>query len=762
MMLRKDWGIQSRVLFVALAPVIATATALALYFTLLRYNDVESALRQRGLAMGRQLAPAAQYGLFSGNTTELNHLIQALSREPDVSAISVYDPSGKLLTSTGKALASPSPTGLVDGWQGQSGNGNTLSFHSKVLASSQPFDDPFSQKATFPDNKRVLGSVTIELSRNNLLAKKREILLFTLGAAALILLVAGYIARRLGRDISEPVIALDYAVRQIRDGWMATRVRNHPAGTLRSLEDGINLMAAALEKAQQRSTEALMSSDTRLRQQSDFASALLEAQSNAGVCLITVEEGRIVFANQAAASFAGRTIEDLLSLSPYDVAAPEERDELNRLAKQAVNQSSEYSRIEVTVLTPEGIVRYAEIAAFMTMRSGTRQIVFLGVDVTQRKKASIELMAAHKLLQLQKEEAERASAAKSRFIAAASHDLRQPLHALSLFSDQLQEKISTPAQSLLSNQISAAIDNMSELLESLLSISKLDLMSLQPEIRAIKVWPLLMQVAEAHLNTAKAKRLRLTVVPTSLWISSNARYLSHILGNLISNATRYTHQGGIVIGARRSGCNVRIEVWDTGIGIEPEHTPFLFQEFYQVANPERDSSKGLGLGLAIVERVANILGCQIGVRSVPGVGSMFSVLIPQADTNVAAQNISTTPNNDLRILLAIADIYQSAELTVLMEKWGYSIVALPPEGVVFPTGERLPDLVLCDVSSGLDIDQISGFQSPSTIPIIIVADKDEPIPDRFDGHDYTILNLPLKPAKLRALILHQVAQKTRV
>ena len=219
-MLKKERGIQARVLFVALAPVMATAMALALYFTLLRYNDVESSLRQRGFAMSRQLAPAAQYGLFSGNNAELNRLIQALSHEPDVSAITVYDQHGTLLATTGKALASPSPIGLANGWQGQSENGKVLSFHSKVFASALPLDDPFSEKASIPARDRILGSITIELSLDNLLAKKRQILFFTLAATMLILLVAGYIARRLARDISEPVLALEDSVRKIREGLL--------------------------------------------------------------------------------------------------------------------------------------------------------------------------------------------------------------------------------------------------------------------------------------------------------------------------------------------------------------------------------------------------------------------------------------------------------------------------------------------------------------------------------------------------------------
>ena len=759
----KERGIETRVLLVALAPVIATAVALMLYFTLLRYNDVEAALRQRGFAMTRQLVAATQYGLFSGNVAELNRLARVLAREPGVSAITIYDRHGMPLAAVGSPLASPPPSGLMNGWNGDSKNGNTLSFHNKVFASPLPLDDPYSVKPSTPVPDLMLGSITIELSRNELVARKREILLFTVGAALFILLIAGLIARRLGRDITEPVLALENAVNKIREGLLGTRVRPHPAGTLRMLEEGINTMAAVLEQAQKRSTEALISSNTQLQQQSDFANALLEAQSSAGICLIIIDDWKIVFANQAALDFSGRSREELEHIKFSDVLAPQDKDEFDHQYQLILQGKALSSRIEVKLVTPDGTERWAEAVTF-TIHSGNRRLVaMLGIDITQRKRDAQQLLKAHEALREKKEEAERSSTAKSRFLAAASHDLRQPLHALALFSGQLHEHITTPVQSRLAGQMDAAIDNMSGLLESLLDISKIDLASTRPDIRVIELGPLLERIAAAHQHVAESRQLRLSVGKTSLRVLSAPDYLSRIVSNLLSNALRYTEQGAILVGARRSGENVRIEIWDTGIGIEEKHLPFLFQEFYQVGNPERDPRKGLGLGLAIVHRLTGVLGHKIGVRSRPGAGSVFTILVPRAKAeDTAAPDITDAGKSDVRLLLAIENETQQIELALMLKNWGYSVLSCQAAEVAraLQPDHALPDLIVCDQSYMNQIDQNLKLRTASEVPIICITDDAEPSYREWHGCPYFTLATPVKPSRLRALILHVLPERT--
>ena len=758
----KERGIETRVLLVALAPVIATAVALTLYFTLLRYNDVEMALRQRGFAMTRQLVAAAQYGLFSGNVTELNRLAQVLAREPDVSAITIYDQHNRPLAASGIPFASPPPSGLTDGWNGDSKNGKTLSFHNKVFASPLPLDDPYTAKPSTSIRDLMLGSITIELSRNELVARKREILLFTVGAALLILLIAGLIARRLGRNITEPVLALENAVNKIREGLLGARVQPHPAGTLRMLEEGINTMAAVLEQAQKRSTEALISSNTQLQQKSNFANALLEAQSNAGICLIIIDNWKIVFANQAALDFSGRRREELEHMNVSDILVLQGKEEFDRQYLRILQGETLSSRIEVNLATPNGEDRWAEAVTF-TINSGSRHLVaMLGVDTTQRKRDAQQLLKAHEILQAQKEEAELASAAKSRFLAAASHDLRQPLHALTLFAAQLQEHITTPVQSRLARQIDAAIGNMSGLLESLLDISKIDLATMRPDIRPVELGPLLERIAATHRYAAENKQLRLSVRRTSLRVLSDPDYLSRIVSNLLSNALRYTGQGAILIGARRAGDNIRIEIWDTGIGIEEKHFPFLFQEFYQVANPERDARKGLGLGLAIVHRLAGVLGHKIDVRSKPGAGSVFTVRVPRAKAEDARLDSPASGKQGARILLAIDNEVQQTGLTLMLKSWGYSVLSSQASEVarVLEPDHALPDLIVCDQPCMNRIDQSLKLRAAAEIPLICLTDGAEPAYREGHGGPYFTLAAPVKPSRLRALILHVLQGKT--
>lgn len=746
----------ARVLFVTLVPVIVTAVALSLYYALVRYSDVEEALRQRGIAMARQLAIAAQYGLFSGNIGELNRLALVLSHEPDVSSIAIYDRHNVMLAAIGGPFGSLPPAKLKDGWNGHGEQGKTLSFHNKVFASSVPFEDSYSEKKPTPESNLLLGSVTVELSRNTLIVRKWEILIFTLGAALLILFIAGLIAYRLGRDVSEPIMALEAAVNKIRAGLLGTRVQPHSAGTLRRLEEGINSMAAALELAQMRNAEELSHSNTRLQQQNDFARALLEAQSNAGVRMAILEEGKVIFCNQAALDAISLRNEDLPFIKLSDVLAPTEGNQFESQYLRLLRGETLSSRMEVKLITPDGSESWAEASSFAITQGNRRQVVVLAVDITQRKLGAQRLQEAHEILQTQKEDAERSSVAKSRFIASASHDLRQPLHALMLFVDQLQQLPVAPELSSIVNQIAMATDNISNLMESLLRISRIDLETRKPDIRPLKLEPLLAEIAATHSEAIRHKGLRLDIAKTSLWIFTDPKYLTRIVSNLIGNALRYTEQGRILIGARRENGNVRIEIWDTGIGIGEDHLPFIFNEFYQVENPERDSRKGLGLGLAIVDRIAKALGHEISVRSKLGAGSVFMIHAPRAEPAETGTSDGPVNQKATRILLSINNENTRIELSSLLRRWGYSVQS-------FADAERddigdPPDLIICDgqfVSAPEDDEKHSGFRG---IPIITIDQFQQQICQTVDARFSASIAVPVRPAQLRALILHLLAR----
>ncbi|MBF0392167.1 MAG: hypothetical protein HQL38_05755, partial [Alphaproteobacteria bacterium] len=227
-------------------------------------------------------------------------------------------------------------------------------------------------------------------------------------------------------------------------------------------------------------------------------------------------------------------------------------------------------------------------------------------------------------------EAVRANLAKSRFLAAASHDLRQPWQALRLFLDVLLLRLKDPKDREVAEKAGQALEGGESLLSALLDVSVLEAGTVRTEIRAVPVLPLLIRLAQECEPQAAQKGLALSVVPCGAEITTDPVLLLRILRNLMTNAIRHTARGRILLGCRHRAGGLRIEVWDTGPGIPPAEMERIFEDFYQIENAERDRNKGLGLGLSIVRRMALLLDHGIDVRSRPGRGSMFAVIVALA------------------------------------------------------------------------------------------------------------------------------------
>ncbi len=225
---------------------------------------------------------------------------------------------------------------------------------------------------------------------------------------------------------------------------------------------------------------------------------------------------------------------------------------------------------------------------------------------------------------------EQASQAKTRLLAAASHDLRQPLHALTLFSEGLARDEPDPARQQRIRHVRECVASLDHLFAELLNISQIDAGVLQPRHSDFALDRLFDDVSRNFRPVAEAQHLRLVVRHTDLWVRSDYFMLSRIVGNLVANAVRYTPHGGVLVAARRRGPRVRIDVIDTGIGIAPEHQQRIFDEFYQVRSGAETAGRGTGLGLATVQRLAGLLGLQIGLTSAPGRGARFHFEVPMA------------------------------------------------------------------------------------------------------------------------------------
>ncbi|AXS78793.1 ATP-binding protein [Dechloromonas sp. HYN0024] len=345
----------------------------------------------------------------------------------------------------------------------------------------------------------------------------------------------------------------------------------------------------------------------------------------------------------------------------------------------------------------------------------------------------------------QKDAAERANTAKSRFLAAASHDLRQPLHALSLFSADLQRQVRhgrTPTElPRLAEQIAASTSMLGELLDSLLDISRLDVAGIKPDRRPFPLQPLFERINNSFRRAAADRNIALRFRPTELWANTDPLLVDRMIANLVSNALRYTSPGGrVLVSARRRGDQILIEVRDSGIGIAREHQAAIFAEFYQVGNTAREHNKGLGLGLSIVDRLARALDIQVALRSRVGEGTTFSLRLAAASPLAEAdQPASQPPSGDSVHCMGDSEDMQAC--IELLKSWGYAVSTARGEAT-----QALPKNAVLIIDGG-EAETLSAAQATGN-PLIVLADTGgEPLPP--GAH---LLPTSVRPAKLRALI----------
>lgn len=378
-------------------------------------------------------------------------------------------------------------------------------------------------------------------------------------------------------------------------------------------------------------------------------------------------------------------------------------------------------------------------------------------------------------LRKKKEEAENATLAKSRFLASASHDLRQPTHALGMFVARLAQLPHDVQTVKLIGNLEASVQAMQDLLNGLLDVSRLDAQAVQVQAQPIALEDLFDQLRSGLGMTANDKGLRLKVRPTTVWVMSDPTLLYRILLNLVSNALRYTHKGGVLVACRvrRDAEIARIEVWDTGMGIAPEHHESIFKEFFQVENPERDRRKGLGLGLNIVHRTAALLGHRLQFNSSLGHGTRFIVDVALAPVGAnGRKNAITGPSqNDelfgLRILVVEDDALSREALATLLESWAATVdrVENLPEALALVKAGPRPDVIVSDYRlpdgvNGMDAIAQIRIEANSEIPACLVSGDTDPglmLAARDAG--LTLLHKPVRPAKLRSFLRRLVVRR---
>jgi signal transduction histidine kinase/CheY-like chemotaxis protein len=410
-------------------------------------------------------------------------------------------------------------------------------------------------------------------------------------------------------------------------------------------------------------------------------------------------------------------------------------------------------------------LRRREFAALEAERRSNEALL---EEIARRESLETALTVEKNAAERARDAAEAASRAKSRFLAAASHDLRQPMHALSLFAATLVERLRYPEVRQIADQMQASIISLTSLFDSLLDISKLDAGTIHTRVVSFRLQEIFDNVRRDFSGRAANKGIRFRVVPSAAVVRSDPLLLERIVRNLAANAVNYTKQGGIVIGARRRGKRMRIEVWDSGPGIPIEEQQRIFEEFYQIANPERDRSKGLGLGLAIVKRLAELLDHPIDVRSEAGRGAVFVVTVPrgvlrqQHPVDAASAPMDTLHGSAERLVVLIEDerIIREATQTLLSD-WGCKVIASASAADARAQLEEMgrpPDLIIADYrlaggTTGIDAILTIQGESGAAIPaVLITGDAATDYLKQAQERGYPVLHKPVAPAKLRALI----------
>lgn len=632
----ESWGIRSRVILVAVLPMLVLALLLTGLYTTSRLADLEEAYNARGMAFARQLVAASEYAVFSGNRDALQRLTAAIQTEEGVTSVMVVDRLGKALALSGEPTVSQSARPVaIDAPPGAYRDGVTVRIVEPIVPASVRLDEDLITASISDsdgsDSQPILGHVVLELSRDHLDASRME-LLRTGGLTILIVLLATLLlAVKMSNGVSSPIRQVASTVNRIGQGRFNERVPIVGGGSLRKLAEGVNDMAS-------------------------------------------------------------------------------------ELAGMHVNMQR---RIE---------------------------------DATSE-------------LRTRKEEAERANMAKSRFLAVASHDLRQPMHALGLFIGEFSQQQLDARSKYLLQQVTASAEAMEDLLDSLLDISRLDAGALEPRIRPFPLQPLLDRVEASQRPIADEKGLELKIRPTPAWTLSDPVLCERILSNLVSNAVRHTRTGRVLVACRRRGNTLRIEVRDSGGGIPLESQTIIFQEFVQLDNPGRTRERGLGLGLAIVRKLTDLLSHPLHLNSAPGRGSVFAVEIPTCaphPEHVSESDHIREPGDvhGLKVAVIDNDPLALAAIEGLLLSWNCKVIACSDHDSVVDALSRHgpPQVVISDYrlgesESGLHAIAALRQRFGETLPAALITGDTAPQTlDSARKAGLPVLRKPVRPARLRALL----------
>ncbi len=480
-------------------------------------------------------------------------------------------------------------------------------------------------------------------------------------------------------------------------------------------------------------TESKRMHEALRRSEEKLSLALASAQ--AGTFDWDVATGRIIWSPESYRIFGLDPEGDAPTTQTWLGAVhPEDREALLAYRAASIAERRADLRSEYRIVRPDGAVRWVMAMGRATYaEDGTPlRVVGLDIDITERKRMEEDLLAA-------KQEAERANLAKSRFLAAASHDLRQPLQSLFLFASALQGQVPTERGKRALDTLERNIEALKGLLDTLLDVSQFDAGLIRPNLETILVGPVLDHIGASFAPIARNKGLDFKVeTPPGVAVRSDQHLLGRMIRNLVENAIKYTEQGSVRLSCRVVGGSARIEVHDTGVGIPTGQRDLIFVEFHQVGNPGRDRARGLGLGLSIVRRLSALLEHPVSVHSAPRGGSVFAVEVPLGNAAaVAAPEAETAPVADGAGRLAVL-IDDDADVLLGLEgvfrAWGYEALAARSAEEALErlrADGRTPAVVVSDYRlggnrTGMDAVRLIREHADAAVPGVILTGETRP------------------------------------
>ena len=769
----KQYGIRQYVAWLTLIPLIVIAVCLELFFLHNYFAELDRHIAERGKLIASQLESSSEYGVVSNNLPFLQGIAHAVSQQEDVRGLVILNSAPSILVESGD-FSSTARNALADTkWMSPGNQTATIRYSDRSLLIYQPIIPETVKLDEFETVTAIkpVGAAILEISLERTGKLKSKILWYTIAATVIFLALAGFIVSLASRRITIPISLLGDSIRAIASGDLSTRThQQYGIHELNELSANINKMAQQLQESRSLLEHRIEEATRELREKiKEVEQAHLELResedryrtlyTSTPVMLHSIDQnGVIVSVSNYWLSQMGYGRDEVIGKKSVVFLTEGSRRHAIEEVLPTFMETGVCQDVHYQFVRKDGSVMDTLLSATAEKDKEGRIVRSLAVvlDITERRQAQDALLAA-------KLKAEQANLAKSKFLAAVSHDLRQPIHAQGLFLEALSHTELSVHQNKLLVNARAASDASSEMLSTLLDFSRIEAGVVKPQLQPFRLQTMLNKVENELAPQADMKGIVYRTRETNLVAQSDPALIELILRNLVSNAIRYTRHGGLLVACRKRGDQVLLEVWDTGIGIAPEHQEDVFREFFQLDNPERARLKGLGLGLAIVQGLARTLGHKLSLASTPQCGSVFRLTLPIATEALPAKQIEWTQNKTLllntRVLVIDDDETVLAGMSHLLREWGFECdTAESIEDALALARAHAPNLVICDYRlreqrTGLDaIAALRGLLG-DVFPALLITGDTAPEPLReAQASGIPLLHKPVSPSQLyRAL-----------